>query len=100
MVRENVRIFAAVLKLRVMTAIQLNAALFRELNVIVTDEELMEKAIKALRRITSKRRRVMSARKSEEAIDLPTDFLDLRGCVSLTPDEIASDDRLAYLHRK
>ena len=37
-----------------MTAIQLNAALFHELNYIVTDETLMEKAIKALRRITAK----------------------------------------------
>ena len=37
-----------------MTAIQLNAALFHELNYIVTDETLMKKAIKALRRITAK----------------------------------------------
>ena len=36
-----------------MTALQLNAELFRELNVIVTDEGMMEKAIKALRRITT-----------------------------------------------
>ena len=34
-----------------MTALQLNAELFRELNVIVTDEGMMEKAIRALRRI-------------------------------------------------
>ena len=37
---------------------QLNAELFRELNIIVTDEGMMEKDIKALRRITSPRKRV------------------------------------------
>lgn len=34
-----------------MTAIQLRAELFRELNMIMSDESLMEKAIKSLRRI-------------------------------------------------
>ena len=33
-----------------MTAIQLRAELFRELNIIMSDENLMEKAIKSLRR--------------------------------------------------
>jgi len=41
-----------------MSTMQLNAELFRELNIIVTDEGMMEKDIKALRRITSPRKRV------------------------------------------
>jgi hypothetical protein len=45
-----------------MTALQLNAELFRELNVIVTDAEMMEKAIKAFRRITTSHRRASKAK--------------------------------------
>lgn len=39
-----------------MSALELNAALFHELNIIVTDETMMEKAIKALRRITASKK--------------------------------------------
>ena len=39
-----------------MTTTQLNAELFRELNIIVTDDGLMQKAIKALRRITAEKK--------------------------------------------
>ena len=39
-----------------MTTTQLNAELFRELNIIVTDDGLMQKAIKALRRITTEKK--------------------------------------------
>jgi len=39
-----------------MTTTQLNAELFRVLNIIVTDDGLMQKAIKALRRITAEKK--------------------------------------------
>ena len=39
-----------------MTTTQLNAELFRELNNIVTDDRLMQKAIKALRQITAEKK--------------------------------------------
>ena len=39
-----------------MTTTQLIAELFRELNIIVTDDGLMQKAIKALRRITAEKK--------------------------------------------
>ena len=42
--------------IEVMTTTQLNAELFRELNIIVTDDGLMQKAIKALRRITAEKK--------------------------------------------
>ena len=38
-----------------MTALQLNAELFRELSIIAEDEDLMQKALKALKRITSRK---------------------------------------------
>jgi len=89
-----------------MTALQLNAELFRELNVIVTDEGMMEKAIKALRRITASRNRVAKEKTKNEAIDwdnlpeLPEEFKQLRGACKVTEEDIANDDRLAYIMSK
>ena len=39
-----------------MTALQLNAELFRELSIIAEDESLMKKALKALKKLTAKKR--------------------------------------------
>ncbi len=36
-----------------MTALQLNAELFRELSIIAEDETLMQKALKALKKLTA-----------------------------------------------
>lgn len=49
-----------------MTALQLNAELFRELSIIAEDESLMQKALKALRRITSRKRVNENIRPMEE----------------------------------
>ena len=38
-----------------MTALQLNAELFRELSIIAEDEGLMKKALKALKKISAKK---------------------------------------------
>ena len=38
-----------------MTALQLNAELFRELSIIAEDESLMKKALKALKRLSAKK---------------------------------------------
>ena len=38
-----------------MTALQLNAELFRELSIIAEDESLMKKALKALKKLTAKK---------------------------------------------
>ena len=89
-----------------MTAFQLNAELFRELNVIVTDEDMMEKAIKALRRITTPHRRVLKAKAKSEVVDsknlpeLPKEFKQLRGMGHFTQEDIDNDDRLAYILSK
>ncbi len=39
-----------------MTALELNAELFKELSIIVQDETMMQKAVKALHRITERMR--------------------------------------------
>ena len=39
-----------------MTALQLNAELFRELSIIAEDENLMQKAVKYLKKLTAKKR--------------------------------------------
>lgn len=37
-----------------MSTLQLNAELFRELSIIAEDEDLMKKAVKALKRLSAK----------------------------------------------
>ena len=41
-----------------MTSLELNAELFRELSIIANDENLMKKAVKALKRITASKKAV------------------------------------------
>lgn len=41
-----------------MTALQLNAELFRELSIIAEDETLMQKALKYLKKLTAKKQAV------------------------------------------
>lgn len=85
-----------------MTAIQLRAELFRELNMIMSDESLMEKAIKSLRRINKKREpQTDSAAVDVNALpELPESILQLRGMTSHTAAEIAADDKLSYILSK
>lgn len=89
-----------------MNTMQLNAELFRELNIIVTDEGMMEKAIKALRRITSPHKRVAKTESLNMPIDwenlpeLPEEFKKLRGMGHFTQEDIDNDDRLAYILSK
>ena len=64
-----------------MTAIQLRAELFRELNIIMSDENLMEKAIKSLRRINKKR-----AQQTDSTV--------------VDVSALAADEKLAYILSK
>lgn len=84
-----------------MTTLQLNEALFRELNVIVSDEEMMKEAIKALRLIVLNWERIAPDKNGREnGTGLPDSIKRMRGIVEFTPEEINSDDRLSYLHSK
>ena len=89
-----------------MTTIQLNAELFRELNIVVTDEGMMEKAIKALRRITHSRP-ALSRSKAAKAQnckvslpELPSSLKRLRGMGRITHEDTINDERLAYILSK
>jgi len=42
-------------RFEVMTALQLNAELFRELSIIAEDEDLMKKAVKYLKKLSAKK---------------------------------------------
>ncbi len=88
-----------------MNALQLNAELFRELSIISEDEGMMEKAIKALRRITTMHKHT-TKEKEDSSIDwndlpeLPKEFMQLRGMGHITEEDLANDDRLAYIMGK
>lgn len=80
---------------------QLNEALFHELNIIVSDEEMMKEAIKALRLIVLNWGKNDSKKSGEEqGTELPDTIKQMRGVVEFTSEEISSDDRLSYLHSK
>lgn len=85
-----------------MTALQLNSELFRELNIIVTDEGMMEKAIKALRRITKPRVKESKTKAIDKngVVELPESFKRLRGMGHFTQEDIDNDERLAYILSK
>ncbi len=84
-----------------MTTLQLNEALFHELNIIVSDEEMMKEAIKALRLIVLNWEKIAPEKSEEEhGVGLPDAIKQMRGVVAFTPEEIDSDDRLSYLHSK
>ena len=93
-------------KNEVMTALQLNAELFRELSIISEDEGMMKKAIKALRRITTPHRHAIKAEAQNSVIDwdnlpeLPISFKRVRGMGHITQEDIDKDDRLAYIMGK
>ena len=81
---------------------QMNAELFRELSVIAEDEGMMEKALKALRRITSARKKAISKNVKEvtNEPELPDSFKRIRGMGVITQEEIDNDERLAYILSK
>ncbi len=84
-----------------MTTLQLNEALFRELNIIVSDEEMMKEAIKALRLIVLNWEKITPNKDGDgNEAGLPDSIKRMRGIVTFTQEEINSDDRLSYLHSK
>ena len=64
---------------------------------------IMEKTIKALHGFTASRNRVSKEKTKIETIDwdnlpeLPEEFKQLRGACKVTEEDIANDDRLAYI---
>ena len=83
-----------------MTTLQLNAELFRELDVIVTDEGMMEKAITSTHKRTTKVKTKDSAIDWNNLPELPEEFMQLRGMGHITKEDLANDERLAYIMGK
>ena len=80
----------------------MNAELFRELSVIAEDEDMMAKALRALRRITSahKKARPKDLEVVENEPELPESFKRIRGMGEITQEDIDNDERLAYILSK
>ena len=72
-----------------MTAIQMNAELFRELSIIVEDEGMMKKALRALRSIT--RPRVSRTRAKVAAKDIKAKADEWKAAQE---DDIFEDDEI------
>ena len=83
-----------------MTAVQLNAELLREISMITDNESMLEKAIRAIRRIRTSNKLKTEAISTENMAELPEAIRRLQGMVSFTPEEIEEDARLSYLHGK
>jgi hypothetical protein len=81
---------------------QMNAELFRELSVIAEDEDMMAKALRALRRITSAHKKAMpkDLEVVENEPELPESFKRIRGMGEITQEDIDNDERLAYILSK
>lgn len=77
-----------------MTALQLNAELFRELSIIAEDESLMKKAIKYLKKLTAKKQTmdeteyIMSSPKMVEIIRQGEEDIKNGNFKVMTLDEI------------
>ena len=71
------------------------------MNIIVSDEDMMKEAIKALRLIVMNWKKI--APNSDEkgnGAGLPESIKQMRGIIAFSQEEIDSDDRLSYLHDK
>ena len=85
-----------------MTTMQMNAELFRELSVIAEDEDMIAKALRALRRITSAHKKATpkDLEVVENEPELPESFKRIRGMGEITQEDIDNDERLAYILSK
>ena len=83
-----------------MTAVQLNAELLREISMITENEGMLEKAIRAIRRIRTSNKTKSKVVNAECIPELPETIRNLQGMVTFTPEEIEKDARLSYLHSK
>ena len=76
-----------------MTAVQLNAELFRQLSIIVEDESMMAKLLKYAKKLTAKKEDETLVSKEEFMASLERGEEEYRQglCVRLQPGESVSD---------
>ena len=75
---------------RIMTAIQLNAEIYRALGTIAEDETLLEKVLAFVKSLKP-------VKKEKVRREMPAEFKKLRGIVSVTAEEMAQDEHLAHI---
>lgn len=86
-----------------MTTLQLREELFREMNPLLDSERVLEKMLSFVRdliRIESHRENVADGSKNiaaKRTRQVPASFKKLRGIVSITDEDMAKDERLAYI---
>ena len=82
-----------------MTALEMNAELFRQLSLIAEDETMMEKVLKYLRSLTvvEKEPVKVAKKKPYKVIPVSPEISRWSGCASFTEEEIESDPRLKAL---
>ena len=73
-----------------MTAIEMNAELFRAIGEIADDKTLLEKVLAFVKSLKP-------AKKAEVKREVPAEFKKLRGMVSITAEEMAQDEHLAHI---
>lgn len=82
-----------------MTALEMNAELFRQLSLIAEDETMMDKVLNYLRSLTGvKKESVKVAKKKPyKVIPVSPEISRWSGCASFSEAEIESDPRLKAL---
>ena len=82
-----------------MTALEMNAELFRQLSLIAEDETMMDKVLNYLRSLTvAKKESVKVAKKKPyKVIPVSPEIRCWSGCASFSEEEVESDPRLKAL---
>ena len=76
-----------------MTAIQLRAELFREMNPMLENEAMLSKMLAFVKKLFAEQMKVTD-KKSYQVIEVDPEIKKWSGCTSFSADEIDSDSRL------
>ena len=80
----------------IMTAIQLRAELFREMNPMLENEAMLSKMLAFVRSLFAEQQaeKQVTEKKSYHEIEVDPEIRKWSGCTSFSADEIESDPRL------
>ena len=80
----------------IMTAIQLRAELFREMNPMLENEAMLSKMLAFVKKLFAEQQAEMKVtdKKSYQVIEVDPEIKKWSGCTSFSADEIESDPRL------
>lgn len=79
-----------------MTAIQLRAELFREMNPMLENEAMLSKMLAFVRKLFAEQQaeKEETGRKTYQVVEVDPEIRKWSGCTSFSADEIESDPRL------